>query len=182
MELIEGTSLNRVWDGFNDNVKLHICGDIWDVVMKLREIPRPQELSHLYQCGADGSQSIDVLIKDLHSPPAEILDDDAPQARIYKRYLHFNGRLYEGTLPGMLPRSSVSVFTHGDLAPRNIMVQESRITGIIDWENSGWFPDYWEYANIMKPSVDHDWMRWMDQTKPKEWDITGIVKSRKVLF
>ncbi|KAI1776425.1 kinase-like domain-containing protein [Hypoxylon cercidicola] len=174
MELVEGTPLNHVWDGFDDDVKSRICGEIWNIVAELQKIPRPKELSHLYQCGADGSPSTDVLIKDLHSPPTPILDDDALRDRIYERYFHYFGRLYEGTLPDMLPRSSVSVFTHGDLAPRNIMVQGSRITGIVDWENAGWYPDYWEYANIMKPSRDRDWMSWMDRTKPKKWDINGI--------
>jgi aminoglycoside phosphotransferase (APT) family kinase protein len=45
----------------------------------------------------------------------------------------------------MLPHSDVSVFTHGDIAPRNIMVDETyRITGILDWEEGGWYLDYWE--------------------------------------
>lgn len=57
-----------------------------------------------------------------------------------------------------------------------------RITGVVDWGNAGWYPDYWEYANIMKPSRDEDWMAWMDFTKPLEWDITGINKARRVLF
>ncbi|KAG8156826.1 hypothetical protein KVR01_013239 [Diaporthe batatas] len=182
MEKIEGTPLDQVWDGFDDNTKSHLCQDIWTIVQKLQGIPRPAELLHIYQCSTDGTPSDDVLIKDLNSPPTHLLSDEAVRARIYERYLYFNGRLYEGTLPDMLPRSEVSVFTHGDLTPRNIIVEGSRVAGIIDWEDSGWFPDYWEYANIMKPSRDKDWMQWMDSTKPKEWDISGIVKSRKVLF
>ena len=39
------------------------------------------------------------------------------------------------------------VFTHGDLAPRNIMISKDFvITGIIDWEYGGWYPEYWEYV------------------------------------
>jgi hypothetical protein len=57
-----------------------------------------------------------------------------------------------------------------------------QITAILDWERAGWYPEYWEFANIMKPSNDWDWMRWMDHTKPVEWDITGIAKARRVLF
>ena len=37
--------------------------------------------------------------------------------------------------------------THGDLSFRNIMVHEGRISGIVDWEMAGWYPDYWEYTN-----------------------------------
>ena len=39
------------------------------------------------------------------------------------------------------------VFTHCDLNPRNILADDSgTITGIVDWECSGWFPEYWEYT------------------------------------
>jgi aminoglycoside phosphotransferase (APT) family kinase protein len=39
------------------------------------------------------------------------------------------------------------VFTHADLNPRNILAdQDSRITGIVDWECAGWYPEYWEYT------------------------------------
>jgi aminoglycoside phosphotransferase len=39
------------------------------------------------------------------------------------------------------------VFTHADLNPRNILVDErGRITGIVDWECAGWYPEYWEYT------------------------------------
>ncbi|MCJ1255043.1 hypothetical protein MMC24_002859 [Lignoscripta atroalba] len=37
-------------------------------------------------------------------------------------------------------------FTHGDLSFRNILYMNGKITGILDWESAGWFPDYWEYA------------------------------------
>lgn len=40
-----------------------------------------------------------------------------------------------------------TVFTHADIAPRNIMIDEqNKVTGILDWEYAGWYPDYWEYA------------------------------------
>ena len=46
-----------------------------------------------------------------------------------------------------------AVFTHGDLQPRDIIVErlgyrdagtpELRIT-FVDWETDGWYPEYWE--------------------------------------
>lgn len=38
------------------------------------------------------------------------------------------------------------VLTHGDLAARNIMVHEGKVTGMVDWEYSGFFPEYMEYV------------------------------------
>ena len=40
----------------------------------------------------------------------------------------------------------VSMFTHGDLTLWNVMVRKGKIAAIIDWECSGWRPDYWEYT------------------------------------
>lgn len=40
-------------------------------------------------------------------------------------------------------------FTHADLHLRNIMVRDGSITGIIDWEFSGWYPEYWEFAKAL---------------------------------
>lgn len=83
----------------------------------------------------------------------------------------------------MLLKSARSVFTHGDIAPRNIMVDENgNITGIIDWEWAGWYPDYWEYAQIMRPAFWEDWSVWMERTAPEQWDLAGVNDARKVLF
>lgn len=183
MEFIEGRPLDKVWDSLDSNNKERICREIWGFVQQLKAIPRPSDFTSLYQCGADGSTSRDVLLLDLQTPPRPITDDDCLRARINERYLRFNGGSYREHLPDFLPRSETSVFTHGDIAPRNIMVTDSgQISGILDWELSGWYPDYWEYANIQKPSRDTDWMKWMDQTRPHDWDITGIRKARRVLF
>lgn len=38
------------------------------------------------------------------------------------------------------------VFTHGDFRPPNIIVKDGRVSAIIDWELSGWYPEYWEFA------------------------------------
>lgn len=55
------------------------------------------------------------------------------------------------------------VFTHGDLAPYNIMVKDGKITAIIDWETAGWFPASWEYI----------------QTHHSNWEGRGL-ESRNV--
>ncbi|KAJ4392952.1 hypothetical protein N0V93_002156 [Gnomoniopsis smithogilvyi] len=52
------------------------------------------------------------------------------------------------------------VLTHGDLSPRNIMAQDGRITGLIDWERGGFYPEYAEYAFSMKlnPGLEEWWV------------------------
>ncbi|KAF2470254.1 kinase-like protein [Lindgomyces ingoldianus] len=183
MSFIPGKPLNKSWDYLDNTVKERLCHNIWSIIEKLRQIPKPPELQHLFLGLADGSNSRDVLVAEL-SEHQRLLDDEAVRSRIYERYYECNGRKYEKELPDMLPRAEFSVFTHGDISPRNIMFDSKtqQITGIIDWENAGWYPDYWEYANILKPSVDDNWQEWMDLTAPRKWDISGIMAARVVLL
>lgn len=50
------------------------------------------------------------------------------------------------------------VLTHGDLTPRNIMVEGGKVTGIVDWERSGFFPEYAEYAFALR--LGHEIEKW----------------------
>ena len=54
------------------------------------------------------------------------------------------------------------VLTHGDLSPRNIIVDGGVVTGIVDWEKSGFWPEYAEYAFAMELSPVY-------QRKQDEW-------------
>jgi hypothetical protein len=33
-------------------------------------------------------------------------------------------------------------FSHVDLAPRKIIIQDNQIAGIVDWHFGGWYPEY----------------------------------------
>lgn len=184
MEFVPGSTLGSIWDSFDDQTKEKICRETWAMITRWREIPRPANLFDIYQFLAVGSATTsDPLLKNPNDPPTPIKGDEALRERIYQRYLENFGRRYEHELPSMLPRSSQSVFTHCDIAPQNIMVdQNGQITGIIDWERAGWYPDYWEYANIMKPRREENWQEWMDRTGPQRWDLSDITAARRVLF
>jgi hypothetical protein len=57
----------------------------------------------------------------------------------------FSEFLRLGILPNLVHRDDHRiVFTHSDLNMRNILVKNGRISGIVDWENAGWYPEYWE--------------------------------------
>ncbi|KAI0003979.1 kinase-like protein [Xylariaceae sp. FL0662B] len=61
----------------------------------------------------------------------------------------FNETLRNPHIPDTVHRSGHKiVFTHGDLNMRNILVdgKSGRLSGIVDWETAGWFPDYWDYT------------------------------------
>lgn len=39
------------------------------------------------------------------------------------------------------------------ISPQNILVENGHISGIIDWEQAGWYPEYWEYVKAMWGSI-----------------------------
>lgn len=56
---------------------------------------------------------------------------------------------YHTILAKMLKNNHKIVFTHADINPRNILIKNNKIIGIIDWEFSGFYPEYWEYIRSM---------------------------------
>jgi aminoglycoside phosphotransferase len=51
-------------------------------------------------------------------------------------------------------------FTHGDLGVRNILVNsQDDVVALIDWEMSGWMPEYWEYIKTVHGRwEDTEWL------------------------
>ena len=64
------------------------------------------------------------------------------------------------------------VFTHGDLVQHNILVRDDgRISGLIDWEYAGWYPEYWEYVKFFQRHADHrDWKDYAADIFPQLYD------------
>ncbi|KAL3496131.1 kinase-like domain-containing protein [Aspergillus germanicus] len=40
-------------------------------------------------------------------------------------------------------------FTHSDLHPTNLLVENGRLSAIVDWESAGFRPEYWEFTKAM---------------------------------
>jgi thiamine kinase-like enzyme len=73
-------------------------------------------------------------------------------------------------LRSLMPRAPEgSVFTHGDVRPANITVKPDEngrfvVSGIIDWETSGFYPDYFESAQMLylfDRNAENDWYQYV---------------------
>ncbi|CAG8165641.1 unnamed protein product, partial [Penicillium nalgiovense] len=78
------------------------------------------------------------------------------------------------------------VFTHGDVRVDNIMVTKDRsinghyiVTGIIDWEDSGFYPAYYECTTLTRTLslVDEDdWFLYLPESiSPSKFSIRWLV-------
>ncbi|KAH9974154.1 hypothetical protein BGW80DRAFT_1458697 [Lactifluus volemus] len=112
-------------------------GERTHLLRHLGSVPstRPEHLSTDFDCTADGSPSRDPLLGSNSDRAPPFLDDKTFRDRIYERYVAHHGLTYrDGTrLPDLLPQSDTSVFTHGYIGPRNIMVDANgHILGLLD--------------------------------------------------
>ncbi|KAJ9612831.1 hypothetical protein H2204_014874 [Knufia peltigerae] len=83
---------------------------------------------------------------------------------------HYGGRVYLDILRGIWPTDSKVCMTHGDLKPCNILVQLTddgnyRLSGIIDWERSGVYPEWYECnkaTDMLTPTeAEDDWAAYL---------------------
>lgn len=88
-----------------------------------------------------------------------------------------------------MPVATPYTFNHGDLTFVNIMVADGRVTGLIDWESSGYYPVWWEFAaaGIGLSKGDTEWKRLLQQYMPdfpeaKEfwWDFHSLSRYPEV--
>ncbi|EZF34512.1 hypothetical protein H109_01065 [Trichophyton interdigitale MR816] len=80
-------------------------------------------------------------------------------------------------------RHSPLTFSHQDLAPRNIIVDEKFRLWLLDWDQSGWYPIYFEYVCMQNFSIPFSWgllakFRWWMFC----WVSVGIFSKEQEIF
>jgi thiamine kinase-like enzyme len=69
---------------------------------------------------------------------------------------------------------TMPVFSHSDLQAKNILVHNTQAQGssvkndfeisVVNWEEAGWYPDYWEYAAMFVGFLwTDDWLKRLEQ-------------------
>ncbi|KAL8742039.1 MAG: hypothetical protein Q9190_005420 [Brigantiaea leucoxantha] len=119
-----------------------ICSAVGTSIRSLR-VPSPHPLGLIGPC-KDIQEFHDTLIEPAMYPIAKVKPD-------YEEDLQMALRLHS--------RPHSVVFSHGDLLPFNILVNVTtgHLTGFIDWESAGWYPDYWDYSTGMRTGRSGWW-------------------------
>lgn len=164
MSCIQGQSLDKLWPGMSADQKKDVARQLGAIVAKMRRAPPPPH----YIGACDGSEIRDSRHYFTYcSPPCR--DEKA-----------FNEFLLSGLFDQVPPRLREAfsrglrtdhrvVLSHGDLAPRNILVRDGRILGLVDWEDGGWYPEYWEYVKFFQRPADKDWKHYAEDIFPEPY-------------
>jgi aminoglycoside phosphotransferase len=143
MSRVPGTTLATCRDALSDQDYANLSAQLKDCVSQLRDIPKPIN-NGMAICNTLGEACRDPRIRDW--APIGPFPDEAS----FSQNLRFSDE------PSR--RGHKIVFTHGDLNPRNIMMERTkssagaigwRLSGIIDWETAGYYPEYWDYTKSM---------------------------------
>ncbi|GMG04170.1 unnamed protein product [Aspergillus oryzae var. brunneus] len=59
-------------------------------------------------------------------------------------------------IPPVLSRPYRSFFSHAALHSTNILISQGRLSGIVDWECAGYFPEYWESTKAIFGIINNE--------------------------
>ncbi|KAF4342478.1 phosphotransferase family [Fusarium beomiforme] len=190
MQLVEGVTLENLWDSLSREEKVGVCEQLRDMVGELRQVRQDPNDVFLGQINRGPLQ--DVVFADGIRPragPFSSVKEFHDWFSFLIRRLAASGPHWVGykleNIPDpyrlLLPDDPGIVFTHADLHQSNIMVTEDspcRVVAVIDWHQSGWYPDYWEfYKAIYTNHYESEWVREyipIFLKEPKETFIEGI--------
>lgn len=177
MDYIASVSLDKVWARLSHENKLCIQDRLNEIFTRLRKLRRDegQQIG-----GVNGEAPWEV--RRFPEKSRKIISTSGEFERFSTAvsldlanspYLKFLRSFVPSPEPG-------SVFTHGDLRPANIMVDRDEhgqyfVTAIIDWEFSGFYPDYHEGVTLsryMHSLYQKDWCLYLpDVVAPRRYSI-----------
>ncbi|KAJ1675308.1 hypothetical protein EV182_001519 [Spiromyces aspiralis] len=172
MEHIAGETLESLWPSLTEQDKDMVIAKLRQYFDELRQLPSPGYFGRL-----GGRPLRSYFLGDLPiSGPLET--EDALNVVILHNFTQkcdsqYRVKFYRQSLPHIF-RDHKPVFTHGDLQQKNILVRKAARNPdpaevsdggdelevyLVNWELSGWYPDYWEYCVIFcLTTLNTDWL------------------------
>jgi tRNA A-37 threonylcarbamoyl transferase component Bud32 len=164
MDFIQGEALSKLWPKMSSEEKRDIAQQLREVLTIMRSATPPPN----YIGACDNTGIREARVYHLHT------DSPCVDEAAFNRYL-LSG-LFPATPPALrdafaskLRTNHRVVLSHCDLAPRNIIVREGKIVALVDWEDAGWYPEYWEYVKFFQRNSagNGDWWSYAYEIFPE---------------
>jgi aminoglycoside phosphotransferase len=189
MEKIEGEEIGKDWATRPANERESLLRELKEYFEQLRNIQHPQPgtitaadgqslYDHRVLNGNLGfgpfltEKDFNLFLRDGVTPNSSLLDEA-------KSVLEPEERIALKKLVDMHEEKSHSIcFTHGDASSSNVLVRNGSVAALIDFELSGFYPEYWEYTTAMKVnSSDGFWKQEVGNflaPYPREWEMEQL--------
>lgn len=153
MKRIPGEPLSRVWPKLSTNEKEHIARQTAEHLLQLRKL----QSDNMQALGGRPIYSNFLFLhKDSNLPHGPLASDDELWADMEQSLHETVPETVRIRLRNCMPPAAPYTFTHRDLTNVNIIIENGSLTGIIDWEMSGYFPVWWEYVCTSVPDSEED--------------------------
>ena len=158
---LPGTTLEAVWADLATDQKASVRGRLDAIFRDLKAMHFPRGMP-LGGVSGEGCKDQKRHLRRSTVPIFDVKDFEAFQFSNPK----YGSMAFVNFLRSFTFRSSHQiVFTHGDLRPENVIVEiteENRciVISLIDWEDSGFYPEYHEatkITNCLATNEDRDW-------------------------
>jgi aminoglycoside phosphotransferase (APT) family kinase protein len=158
MSYIEGIPLSKLWSTLLPSQKASVREQLEVIFSCLRRIPAPSELL---------GSGTPARCKDLRTA-LRVADKPIKNEAEFNAFLIHIKRecnpVYLKLITSGQSTNHRAVMTHSDLHPGNVLARLDpthglQVTGITDWEMSGFYPEYWEYVKAHS-FVHHDLSDW----------------------
>ncbi|KAJ7923521.1 hypothetical protein B0H13DRAFT_2402435 [Mycena leptocephala] len=138
MDYVEGTELEATWEDMQPVDRLAVMNQL----RRLRP-PRPGAVE-----AVDGTSCKDFRARPEPFGPFNSVVE-------FQKFLGRDWLIdnkfpeYDELTPTLQRCVSQTVFTHCELAPRNILMNGACIVAIVDWEMAGWYPRLGVYSGLL---------------------------------
>lgn len=185
MSCIPGMTLTEAWPSLAHKDKASIQCQLDNIFRKLRTLRQPDG-NVLGGVGGEGVKEYRLSINPQKTVIATAREFDSLQFS----KPHHGSRSYIALLRSFLAEENAalrgSVFTHGDFKKTNIMVAQDQendhawtVTGIIDWEDSGFYPEYYESTTLtgnLSLVAEDDWYLYLPESiSPLKYPVRWLV-------
>ncbi|KAK4493935.1 hypothetical protein PRZ48_015121 [Zasmidium cellare] len=173
MSYVAGETLEKAWPSLDDTQKAAVSTKLDHIFSRLRrQTPQPSQA-----WGGVGGEGCKDQRRKVRVSEREILNAEEFEDFFFSNpkfgsevYIKFLRELYSISDVGENISNSC-VLTHGDLRPANIIVQytpngDVDISGIIDWEYSGFYPAFWEAVKLTNCMGCHETSDWLLHLPP----------------
>jgi aminoglycoside phosphotransferase (APT) family kinase protein len=175
MQYIEGITLEEALPTMTTEEKVDLVMQIRVILQDLRSLKAPGYLGSVNRLPYEDGVFNDT--ETLHPISGPFSSEDEFYAAIVQRFERTEPAPFVQLIRDLsktMPRHE-TVFTHGDLQPKNILLQKTQERDgarkykviLIDWEISGWYPAYWEFCNAtIAGRFKSDWLNMIQELFP----------------
>ena len=174
---LPGTTLETVWTDLAADQKTSVRDQLDAIFRDLRTMQLPHGMP-LGGVAGEGCKDQRRHLRRSTVPILSVEDFESFQFSDPK----YGSTMFIDFLRAFTRDSYQVVFTHGDLRPDNVIVEVTEgnrcfITGLIDWEDSGFYPEYYEptkITNCLSTNEERDWFCFLPpcvspHSYPGEW-------------